>query len=302
MNAEPTRPGLLRTVASGLAMGASDLVPGVSGGTMALILGVYDRLIVSLGALSRAPFRRALRAGRLREAWRAVNGGFLATLALGIGAAIVTLAPLLTMLLTQYRSAVYAFFFGLIGASAVLVLGRVRGSKLRPVLAGAASALATFLLVGLPPTHTPEGAWALVGAGALAVSALLLPGVSGAFVLVVLGKYELVLAAVSEADLSVLAPFGAGMAFGLLVFSRLLSLLLRRHHDATLGVLTGVLVGSLRKVWPWQEMEGPHSVAVTPPAWPDMLGAAALALAAAGLVWGLQRAGAREGRPGDRHP
>lgn len=302
MNAKPARRGFVYTAACGVAMGASDLVPGVSGGTMALVLGVYDRLIASLGAFTRATVWRAVRAGRWGDAWRAVDGGFLATLALGIAVAIVTLAPLLGALLASYRAAVYAFFFGLIAASAVSVLMRIRGDRVRPLLGAAVAAPATFVLVGLPTAVTPDAPWVLAASGLLAVSALLLPGVSGAFVLVLLGKYELVLDALSRADLAVLAPLAAGMAVGLLAFSRVLALLLRRHHDVTMGVLIGVLLGALRKVWPWQVDTDGRTVAATPPGVAELLGALLLAGAAGALVWGLQRASREHAGPpeGDR--
>jgi putative membrane protein len=283
-------------------MGAADLVPGVSGGTMALILGIYPRLIAALGSLSRAHPWRLLLQGRPGSAARAIDAGFLLAVAAGIGVALATLPRLLHDLLAAYPSGVYAVFFGLIAASSWVVVGHIRGRR-RVALAWAAiGAVGAFLLVGATPRATPEGPWILAGAGALAVSALLLPGVSGAFVLVLLGKYDAVLAALSRLDLAVLAPFAAGMALGLVSFARLLAAALRAFPTSVLGLLAGFLVGSLRKVWPWQRAEGATSVAIPPPGTADLAVGLALALAAAGLVLALERAGASRARLGDDRP
>jgi putative membrane protein len=284
----------------GVAMGAADLVPGVSGGTMALILGIYPRLIAALGSLSRAhPWRLLVQRRPLRAA-RSIDAGFLVAVAAGIGAALLALPRLLHGLLESYPVGVYAVFFGLIAASSWVVVGHIRGPR-RVALAWAAlGTISAFLLVGATPRATPEGAWFLAASGALAVSALLLPGVSGAFVLVLLGKYDAVLAALSRFDLAVLAPFAAGMAVGLISFARLLAAALRAYPTQVLGLLAGFLVGSLRKVWPWQRAEGATSVAVPPPGPADLLVGLALALAAAAVVVLLERAGATRVRLGEQ--
>jgi putative membrane protein len=286
----------------GVAMGAADLVPGVSGGTMALILGIYPRLIAALGSLSRARPWRLLLQGRPLRAARAIDAGFLLALAAGIGVALASLPGLLHGLLERYPVGVYAVFFGLIAASAWVVVGHIRGPRRVAVAWALVGALGAFLLVGVTPRTTPDGPWVLAGAGALAVSALLLPGVSGAFVLVLLGKYDTVLAALSRLDPAVIAPFAAGMAVGLVTFSRLLAAALRTYPTAVLGLLAGVLVGALRKVWPWQVADGPTRVATLPPGAADLAVALALALAAAALVVLLERAGASRTRLGDDAP
>lgn len=277
-------------------MGCADLVPGVSGGTMALILGIYTRLIDALSALSRGDTWRDLVAGRFIAVWRAVDGGFLLALAAGIAAAVGTLPLALEWLLTHHRAAVHAAFFGLIAASAPLVFRRVRRPGAAAWLWALLGAVAAFALVTATPARTPSDGWFLTASGAVAVSALLLPGISGAFILVVLGKYDLILAALSARDVAVLAPFALGMVLGLLAFSRALAFLLARHHDAVMALLAGVLVGSLRKVWPWQEIRGVVSVNVPPPDVAAGASAAGLAILAALLVWLLQRVGeTREG-------
>lgn len=273
-------------------MGCADLVPGVSGGTIALILGIYQRLVAALASLTGGAFWAALRDGRWREAARASDAAFLAALAAGIGAAVLTVSRLLSWLLQHHPVSVYAVFFGLIAASAVLVAGRVRRWAPTPLIGLAAGGVGAFVLVGLTPRETPDDAWYLLVSGAVAVSALLLPGVSGAFLLVLLGKYQTVLQAIERGDAAVLAPVAAGMALGLLAFSRVLAWLLRRHHDATMGLLVGVLLGSLRKVWPWQVAQEHVSVNVAPPNAAEALVALLLAASAAAVVAALARIGA----------
>lgn len=291
MVSERSRPGPWGTALRGVAMGAADLVPGVSGGTVALIVGIYARLVASLAAFTRRPFRAALRGGRFRVAWRAVDGPFLAFLALGIGAAIVGASQGLRWLLEAYRPWVYAAFFGLIAASAVLVVRRARTGTPRVAAAFAVAAAATFALVGLAPRTTPDSAPVLFLAGAVAVSALLLPGVSGAFLLLLFGKYETVLEALGAVDLSILLPLALGMGVGLLAFSRVLAWALARWHDLAMGALGGVLLGSLRRVWPFQAEATHVPVNVSPPGPLEAALAAAVALLAAGSVLLLERVG-----------
>jgi putative membrane protein len=296
---EPPRPaGLLGIYLRGIAMGTADIVPGVSGGTMALILGIYERLILALRSLARPPFLQALARGRVELAAKQVDGAFLLALFAGILTAVLSLAHLLSSLLESRPAFVYAFFFGLIVAS-VLLVGRRIGNRTAPrwalFLAGAGAA---WWLVGLTPAQTPDAAWFLFLSGALAVSALLLPGISGAFVLVLLGKYSYVLEALSNGDIVALGAVGAGLVFGVLTFSQVLGWLFRRFHDATLALLSGVMFGSLRKVWPWQAVSEGLTVNHPPPAdiWSSEQGPAwalLLALAGAAVVLLLDWAGAR---------
>lgn len=258
-------------------MGLADVVPGVSGGTMALLLGVYPRLIAALAALTQAATWRALVDRRWAAAWRAIDGTFLATLVLGIGLMVVAAAGLVEAALHAYRPWVYAAFFGLVAASGVVVfrLVRTRG----PVQVGAflGTAVAAAVLVGLAPTETPEAAWFLALAGAVGICALVLPGVSGAFLLVLLGQYERVLGAIASADLATLLPFALGAGVGLLGFARLLARWLRRAPDTTHAVLAGFLFGSLRRIWPWQGDDAQRLTLMAPP--DPAAAAAAMALA-----------------------
>lgn len=279
----------LRLFLDGVAMGSADVIPGVSGGTVALILGIYEELIGNLRRLSSAELWRALSRGRLREAVMLAGGPFLLALVAGIGTAVALFARLIRWLLAHQQMLVYSFFFGLILASAVLVGRRVR--RWTPSLWAAlgASALAAFWLVGLSPAQTPEAGWFVLLSGALAICAMILPGISGSFILVLLGKYEYVLGALAEGRWGVLLLFAVGAAAGLLSFARLLGWLLEHRRDLTLAVLTGFMLGSLRKVWPWG--------AEVPPAASGQAACTALALAllalGALLVTALERAGSR---------
>ena len=284
----------------GVLIGTADLVPGVSGGTMALLTGIYRRLIDALSALTGPPLWSALSGRRWAEAWRAVDGRFLAMLALGIALALASLPRLLTTLLETRPVSVYAVFFGLIAASALVVARRIDGPRPVAWTFGVVGAVGAFVLVGLVPTTTPDAAWMFALAGAVAVSALLLPGVSGAFVLVLLGKYETVLAALSALDLVRLAPFASGMVVGLLGFSRVLAAALHRWPTAILGLRAGFLVGSLRRVWPWQGGDAYTTVAAAPAGAGEALAIATLAVGAAVAVLAIERLA--EGRDDAQSP
>ncbi|MFO7545056.1 MAG: DUF368 domain-containing protein [Trueperaceae bacterium] len=288
---EHPRRGPVGLLLRGMAIGTSDLIPGVSGGTMALILGIYQELILTLGTLTRPAFVTALLRGAWRRAYRLANGRFLLLLGAGILTAIGALSPVLHHLLEHYPQHVAGFFFGLVAASTVLVGGRVRRWSVLAVVAFVVGAVGAFVLVGATPAQTPTTSLTLVLSGMLAICALVLPGVSGAFVLVLLGKYDTMLAAVSRLDLATIVPFGIGAAVGLLSFARVLSYLLRHHHDVTLAVLTGFLLGSLRKVWPFVDAAGSATLPWSTGSSGVAIAAAALALTGVALVAALERVG-----------
>lgn len=285
------RRGPVGLVLRGMAIGTSDLIPGVSGGTMALILGIYQELILTLGTLTRPAFVTALLRGAWRRAFRLGNGRFLLLLGAGILSAIAVLSPVLHHLLAQYPHHVAGFFFGLVAASTVLVGGRVQRWSAWAAIALVLGAVGAFVLVGATPAQTPTTPLTLVASGMLAICALVLPGVSGAFVLVLLGKYDTMLTAVSRFDLGTIVPFGIGAVVGLLSFARVLAYLLRRHHDLTLAVLTGFLLGSLRKVWPFVDAAGGATLPWSTGSAGIAVAAAVLALAGAALVAVLERIG-----------
>ena len=233
-------------------MGASDVIPGVSGGTMAFILGIYEELIFAIKSFD-SKFLRLLVTFHFKEALASTRWKFLAAVLLGIGIAIVSLARSLAWLLQNEPVLIWSFFFGLISASVITVSRRV--SKWSPSLlvSMAFGGLAAFWLVGLIPAKTPNAPWYLFLSGAIAICAMILPGISGAFILVLLGKYQYVLGALNNRDLFVLATVGAGACVGIVLFSRLLGWLFARHHDLIVSILTGFMLGSLRKIWPWKE-------------------------------------------------
>ena len=239
--------------ARGFAMGASDVVPGVSGGTIALILGIYNDLIANigagakaLGAMLRGDWRAAL------DKLRSVDWLFLLPLLAGIGAAVVVLAGLIEQGLHDHPEAMAGLFFGLVVGS-IAVAGRLlRTPAARHAAVVGGVGVITFVLLGFQsgPVADPSPP-ALIGAGALAICAMILPGISGSFILLMIGMYAAVLTAVDERLLGDIALVGVGAIVGLAVFSSLLNHLLDRHHDLVMACLIGLMVGSLRVLWPW---------------------------------------------------
>ena len=237
----------------GMLMGAADIVPGVSGGTMAFITGIYDTLIDSIRAFDLTCLRLVFR-GQIKAAWQHVNGSFLLALALGIATSIVSLARVISWLLENHPVPLWAFFFGLILASALVLLrqvGKWTVARVSCLLAGALIALAIALS---PVVDLNIGMAGVFLSGFVAICAMILPGISGSFILVLLGMYATVLGALKSLDLAFIAVLGAGAVAGLLCFSRLLHWLLHHFHQATMALLTGFLFGSLAVVWPWKRV------------------------------------------------
>ena len=237
----------------GCAMGMADVVPGVSGGTIAFISGIYEELLDSIRSVNATALKLLLKL-RLGEFWRHINGSFLLPVLLGIAIAIFSLARLMTYLLTYHPIAIWSFFFGLIIASALLVARQIGRWDWRSLLAFVAGAAAAWWITVATPAETPNDWWFVMLSGAIAICAMILPGISGAFILLLLGKYQYILQAVSEFRLGVLLLFAVGAVAGIISFSHLLSWLLRKHHDLTISLLMGFMVGSLNKVWPWKEV------------------------------------------------
>ncbi|MEP1215031.1 MAG: DUF368 domain-containing protein [Marinobacter sp.] len=236
----------------GMAMGAADIVPGVSGGTIAFITGIYFRLLEAIGAAPQAVFRHLPR-GQLEALWRACDGTFLLSLLTGIIVSIATLASAISFILAEYPILIWSFFFGLIVASVWHVGRQVRQyvpSLLLPFLAGV---LFAWWVTTLPASQIAPSAMVFFGAGALAICAMILPGISGSFILVLLGMYVPVLDAIRALDLGTLVIFAGGCLVGLLSVARLITWAFRHFHDPVLALLTGFMVGALNKVWPWKE-------------------------------------------------
>jgi putative membrane protein len=249
----------------GLLMGAADVVPGVSGGTMAFITGIYGRLLAAISAADLALLRQFLR-GDWRGAWTRVDGLFLTALLLGIATSILSLARVITHLLEAQPLPLWAFFFGLILASAFVLLRHVQGwtaARVGGLLAG----ICTAAFIGLSPALSlPLALPSYFLAGFIAICAMILPGISGSFILVLLGMYAPVLAAIESLDFTRMALFAVGAGCGLLAFARLLRRLLTDFHATTLATLTGFLAGSLPVVWPWKMLrdDGTSTYPVTP--------------------------------------
>ena len=236
----------------GVAMGAADIVPGVSGGTMAFIFGIYEELIDSIKTVGQRDFVDAVLHFRLRQAFALINWFFLLPLGLGIVAAIFAFAGLLEYFLTNQPVYLWSFFFGLILASVIVISRRIESWSWGLIVVLLLGVVGTYLLVGSVPAQTPDTWWFYILTGALASCAMILPGISGAYILVMLGKYQTVLSAVNQRDMLTLALIAIGAAIGLVTFAQILSWLFKRFHDYTVAVLIGLLLGSLRKVWPWK--------------------------------------------------
>ncbi len=237
----------------GLAMGAADVVPGISGGTIAFITGIYEELLASLTAINPASVRQLVSHGPL-VFWNAINGNFLLALLLGIGVSIFSLARVIQYLLEHHAVLLWAFFFGLILASAIYVARRMSSWSLTSAAIGLAGAAFSYWVTLATPAATTHALWFVFVSGAIAICAMILPGLSGSFVLLLLGQYAYILGAISDLNMLILMVFGAGAVIGLLAFSHLLSWILNRYRDVTIALLTGFMLGALNKVWPWKDV------------------------------------------------
>ena len=246
----------------GACMGAADVIPGVSGGTIAFITGIYDQLVGSIASINAEAFRLILQ-GRFKAFWRHINGGFLLSLIAGIGLSVITLAGLMQMLLTTYPIQTWAFFFGLIVASSIFILRGISGWHLREYLMVILGVLLGATVCTLSPTQTPDGLWFIFLSGAIAICAMILPGISGSFILLILGKYQYIMGCISglvsgtdvTRNLLILGVFAAGALVGIIGFSKLLHWLLARWNKEVLIVMAGFIIGSLVKIWPWGNPE-----------------------------------------------
>ncbi len=252
----------------GMAMGAADVVPGVSGGTIALVAGIYKELIDTISSINISLLKTVKENG-IVAVFNAVNGKFLLALVSGIGISVLSLAKVFNYLLNSHPILVWAFFFGLIVASVGLIGQRVTKWSLDNILALVIGASISFAVTIVSPSQGPDTMWYLFISGILAFIAMILPGISGSFILLLLGAYHLILGKVSNLldalkamDLTVilthgieLGVFALGGIVGLLSFSRILKWMFEKYEARTLALLTGFLIGSLNKVWPWKRVE-----------------------------------------------
>ena len=237
----------------GFAMGAANVIPGVSGGTIALITGIFGRIINALNGLMSFKTWKLLFAGKFKEFVSKVDGRFLLAVMIGAVLSVFTLAKLMQYLLDQYPVQTWAFFLGMIAASAVFMLAEVRCWRVSYGLWIAVGIGLGIALCTLSPTETTNDLWFIFICGAIAICTMILPGVSGSFILLLLGKYEYIMNAISNLNWPVLAAFGIGCAIGIVAFSKALHWLLARYQQQTMLVLVGFVMGSLIKVWPWSD-------------------------------------------------
>lgn len=236
----------------GLCMGVAEIIPGISGGTIAFLLGIYQPFIQSIRSINRT-FMKHLLSMRLRDALNTVAWKFLVLLFIGMFIAIISLSHLISWLIDTHPTIVFSFFFGLILATGPIIARIVDTWTMPKILVFLGSGIATFVLVGMVPINTPNDPWFILICGAIAISAMILPGISGSFILLILGKYHYILDSVNQRDFVTIGIFVIGITLGILTFVRVLSWLFQKYHDMTLCVLTGFVLGSLNKIWPWKK-------------------------------------------------
>ncbi len=234
-------------------MGAADVVPGVSGGTVAFITGIYEELIHSIKSIDLSALRLLLRF-RVAEFWKLINGNFLITLVAGIFVSLLSLSKLMLYLLEHHPISIWSFFFGLILISTPLILRDIRKWSIAPVLTFLVGVALAYWITIVSPAETPSTLFFIFICGAIAICAMILPGISGAFILLLLGKYEFMITALTEFNIPVILVFMTGCVLGLLGFSHFLNWILKNYRYATLAMLAGFMLGSLNKVWPWKEV------------------------------------------------
>ncbi|MCP2042537.1 DUF368 domain-containing protein [Pontibacter sp. HSC-36F09] len=236
----------------GISMGAADVVPGVSGGTIAFISGIYEELLDAIRSVNGDALRLLSRFD-IKGFWQHINGSFLVVLLAGIFTSILTLSNLVVYLLATYPIMVWGFFFGLIVASVVVVAKKITHWRPATILFGLIGAVMAYYITVAVPMQTPEAHWFVFIAGAIAICAMILPGISGSFLLLLMAKYEFIMNALKEFKIDIILVFGVGCVTGLLAFSHVLNWMLKKYHNVTVALLTGFMLGSLNKVWPWKK-------------------------------------------------
>ncbi|MEM0996299.1 MAG: DUF368 domain-containing protein [Bacteroidota bacterium] len=314
----------LLLAAKGFGMGSADVVPGVSGGTIAFITGIYEELLNSIKSINLGTLK-VLRKEGFAAAWQQINGNFLVAVFVGIIVSIFSLAKALSYLLDHHPVLLWSFFFGLIIASSIFVARQLKNWDATKIVTLVVGAGIAYFITTLTQVETPNALWFVFISGAIAICAMILPGISGSFILVILGQYAYILNSVKEFRIDVVVTFALGCVVGLLSFARLISWLFQKYHDHTIAVLTGFMIGSLNKVWPWkntvetyqdrhgdfqplvQENVFPGDYTTITPAEASDLGvtdkpaqvvfAVLLCLGAIALVWGLEQLGKRFSSP-----
>ena len=237
----------------GLSMGGADVIPGVSGGTVAFITGIYDELINSIKAIDWEAVKLIFQ-WRIADVWEKVNGNFLICILAGIVTSLLSLSKLMTFLLDTYPIQIWSFFFGLILVSSPLIFRDIKQWNTVTILSGIFGVVIAYLITILSPTETPTNLFFIFFCGAIAICAMILPGISGAFILLLIGKYEYMITALINFDIPVIVVFVIGCFLGLVGFSKFLGWILTLYRFPTLSLLAGFMIGSLNKVWPWKEI------------------------------------------------
>lgn len=237
----------------GMAMGAADVVPGVSGGTIAFITGIYEELINTIKSIQPSIIKD-FKSGGFKAVWYKTNAPFLLALLSGISISILSLSRIILYLLQHHPIPVWAFFFGLILASAYIVAGQIDNWNLPVIFAAFIGTFIAYTITIISPAETPTDLWFLFISGAIAICAMILPGISGSFILLLLGKYEYIFTALKELNFGVIITFSFGCISGILAFSHVLSWMFRKYKNVTIALLAGFMIGSLNKVWPWKEV------------------------------------------------
>ena len=236
----------------GVAMGSADVVPGVSGGTIAFITGIYERLLNAIKSVDLEALK-LLRGFQLKALWKHIDGSFLLVLFAGIVTSFLSLAKIITYLLENHPIQLWAFFFGLIVISALMVLREIKQWSVGVFIAMLAGIAIAYFITSATPAETPDEPWFLFIAGAVAICAMILPGISGSFIVLLFGKYSYMMEALKEVRIMDILFFMAGCAVGLLSFARIVSWFFKKYHNMTVAVLSGFMIGALNKVWPWKE-------------------------------------------------
>ncbi|MEM8928021.1 MAG: DUF368 domain-containing protein [Bacteroidota bacterium] len=290
----------------GMAMGAADVVPGVSGGTIAFISGIYEELITSINTIKPSLIPLWKKEG-FSALWKNLNGNFLLALFLGIFISVLSLARFLSWLLENEPVLLWSFFFGLVLASIFLVGKEIKKWNAVTVINLVVGTAMAYFITTIPPNDNVDSFPYLFLSGALAVCAMILPGISGAFILVLLGSYKTILDAVHERNLLMVGTVAVGAIFGLLSFARLLKWMFKNYRNATLALLTGFILGSVNKIWPWKKVLETKvfddriipikEVSVSPGNFegdPQLFAAMGLAIAGFSLIFILERVAAKK--------
>ncbi len=233
-------------------MGGADVIPGVSGGTIAFITGIYSELVHSIKAIDLQAIKLLL-SFKLKAFWKKINGSFLLAVVAGILTSLFSLAKLMLYFLETHPIRTWSFFFGLILISSPLILRTINRWNVAVIASFVIGIVVAYMITVLSPAQSPEALWFVFLSGATAICAMILPGISGAFILLLLGKYEFIMSALIAANIPVIVTFALGCIIGIIAFSWVLTWVLDHYHDLTIALLAGFMLGSLNKVWPWKE-------------------------------------------------